>query len=345
MKKILSLILALSLIFALAACGGNKDTSSDSADTSSETVFQKPESYASVVLVTINPQLRLYLDENDVVLAVEPINDDAKALTKDLKIEGKEFKAVISEVVSAANESGFIKKGATVDFKIEEAITETVDTAEILKDASDSVNEVIIEEKIEVSIKTEDKTHVHKFSEPTCQYPATCSCGEAGAPALGHDYKNGKCTRCGHADPNAPKLSSVKTKNGSWEFDFVAEKTLNQAAFSFNENPVIFGVSLGDDFNTIYAGESPEVLAEIKKDESSVEYKGSWYWVARGSGPKPMSSFAENGATVTVTDDAGNKLILTRTSETSMKVTSSPAKFSSCVGKIPVGTILTFKAN
>ena len=44
--------------------------------------------------------------------------------------------------------------------------------------------------------------HTHTWSEATCTKPAKCECGETKGEALGHDYKDGVCTRCEGADPN-----------------------------------------------------------------------------------------------------------------------------------------------
>ncbi|MBQ8303717.1 MAG: hypothetical protein IJX79_02055, partial [Clostridia bacterium] len=78
MKKLVALLLALFLCLSLCACGksGNEGESSQAGSAA----FVKPENYASVLLVTINPQIRLYLDKDSNVLAVEPVNDDAKAV-------------------------------------------------------------------------------------------------------------------------------------------------------------------------------------------------------------------------------------------------------------------------
>lgn len=44
--------------------------------------------------------------------------------------------------------------------------------------------------------------HTHSFSEATCTEAGKCSCGETGNAALGHNYVEGSCSRCGAADPN-----------------------------------------------------------------------------------------------------------------------------------------------
>ena len=49
---------------------------------------------------------------------------------------------------------------------------------------------------------TNTSTHIHMYSEATCTNPKTCSCGDTEGEALGHDYIEGTCSRCGDSDPN-----------------------------------------------------------------------------------------------------------------------------------------------
>lgn len=44
--------------------------------------------------------------------------------------------------------------------------------------------------------------HVCEFSDPTCTEPGKCECGATSGEALGHDFDEGKCTRCDEADPD-----------------------------------------------------------------------------------------------------------------------------------------------
>ena len=51
----------------------------------------------------------------------------------------------------------------------------------------------------------------HRYTEATCKNPKTCSvCKDTVGNALGHDYRDGKCHRCGTADPDAPTTVDFK---------------------------------------------------------------------------------------------------------------------------------------
>jgi len=52
----------------------------------------------------------------------------------------------------------------------------------------------------------------HTYAEATCTEAATCHCGAASGSALGHNYEQGKCTRCNAADPDhAPADNDSQT--------------------------------------------------------------------------------------------------------------------------------------
>lgn len=348
MRKTMVLLFVFLFLFVFSACSsGNTKSPSGTGPVPScspNDDFVKPENYASVILVSINPRLRLYLDEQGKVLAAEPVNEDAVKVIKELHLEGKEFQAVIKEVVKSANENGFIKDEPTVQFEVQEVKSDTVDTVALLQEASNTTEDLATEMEIEITVKVEDTTHTHTYSESNCTTPATCSCGATKGDALGHNYVNGICSRCLSPDPDVT-YTSVKTMNGKWEFLYVGNDKLNRARLTLCEDPVIFGVGTGSNIHVIYPDEPPEILELIKQDPSSVEFGGEYYWMANGSGAIPMAAMTENGLTVTITDPAGNTLVLTRTGENTLKVTSSSDTFSEAEGKIPEGTILNFQAS
>ena len=354
MKKYLSLVLIFFSLLMLTACG--KDTKE----------FKKPENYSSVLIVTINPQFKLYLDEVGTVLAVEPLNDDAKEINDDIDFEGKNYEKVVEKIVTTANEKGFVKKNAKINLEVVEA-KEEVKKEEIINNANKIVNTTTKELKVDVTVTNEkspvvennttsDETiennkadekeankveeHIHEFSEATCTKAATCECGKTEGSALGHNYKNGKCSRCGAKDPNF-SYTAVSKKNGVWTFKFASGDNYYSAKLTLYNNANTLGFSMGMSYDLAYA-DDPELkeklISECSTMSECVKYNNKYYWVAAGSGDQIEVS--ENKTTVTLTDSSGNKLVLTRTAEKKMKVKSAPSDFGG-LGKIPTGTVLT----
>ncbi len=104
-------------------------------------IFVKPDNYATVVLVTINPQFNLYLDEASDVLAVEPVNADAKNVIGDVTQSKGKFESVINSLIAAVNKGGFVKdKEITVNFSIAEVKSDKVDADKILSNAKEAAN-------------------------------------------------------------------------------------------------------------------------------------------------------------------------------------------------------------
>lgn len=159
MKRILSLFLVTLMIIAcFVGCKQNPvhDVSSVASqlENAINNDFVKPSNYASVVVVTINPQFKLYLDANGVVLAVESVNNDAKSIESKISFENKKVEEVVNNLIVAANDSGFVKTNATIEIKITEVVDKAVDTTEILNKITTSTNDKLTELKIEAEVTT-----------------------------------------------------------------------------------------------------------------------------------------------------------------------------------------------
>ncbi len=368
MKRIPALMLALILLFTLAACGGteNPPTDTGAAGTGENQTeqFVKPENYASVLLVTINPQLRLYLDANGTVLAVEAVNEDAVEIAENISFSNQSVDSVVEKIVTAANEKGLIKEeNATIHLSVTETTSQQASPAEILNKAQSGATRATASISIPVSVQTEDKTasqqqssseptdsatsdttqtessdspapHTHSYSDATCTAPKTCSCGATEGTALGHDYKNGTCSRCNTKDPNFVSYTSVTQKNGSWTAMFLDGETLYDTSFLLYGDAWEMGYGLGDPLTSL-----PEEVQEDMKADCTL-YNGNYYYFGRGGGGE-IAALSEEGTTVTLTDESGNQLVLTRTGEDALTVKTSPSAFGD-FNKIPEGIVLTF---
>ncbi len=232
MKKVLALLLCLMVALSFCACGKADTASSDSAPTVAETDgFEKPSNYASVIVLKINPQFELYLDENNDVLAVHALNDDAKSFEKDLDLTDKGFDKVIANILKNAKDRGFLKTGATVSFEATEKKVTTINLIDVLTKASAAANQAATELELTLNVNTENKVkdsdaadtssetetpnqptgnqggntpakHTHKYVGATCTKSGQCACGSINA-ALGHTWQNAtcktpkKCITCG----------------------------------------------------------------------------------------------------------------------------------------------------
>ncbi len=144
MKKFLSCILIfVILVGCLSGCGA-----SDNKLSSADSVFVKPEKYAAIVNVSINPSFDIYLDEKAIVLGIEPKNEDAKAIDFSSYI-GVELKTAIKDLVGVICENTPINRESVALVKFvegKENILE-VDVVEIINNtcadafAKETVNE------------------------------------------------------------------------------------------------------------------------------------------------------------------------------------------------------------
>ncbi len=231
MKKTLAILMAIILVFSLVAC------KSDSTDLSSggapESTFNAPDNYAVVLLASINPKIKLYIDANKIVLALEPVNNDAKQIINDIPFENIDYQTVIKSFVSVANSKGFISGDAKINFEITDIKDTSLNANDILQNASAAASQAASGNKISLSTTVTDepiatnptssennddnndnnnnnkvpstndpaKDHKHSYSKATCTKPATCSCGATQGSTAAHNWNAATC--------KAPKTCSV----------------------------------------------------------------------------------------------------------------------------------------
>lgn len=152
MKKILAAALALCLLLALGACG-NSDRPAPADSSDEQDAFVTPAGCVTVLQITINPQFRLYLDADDKVLAVEPLNADARSVVKDVDTASGDRDAVIRSILTAAKNGGFVKNGSTVNLQVME--TEKAEGADqaLLKAAEMVVAQAAVDLNVTLTVK------------------------------------------------------------------------------------------------------------------------------------------------------------------------------------------------
>jgi hypothetical protein len=117
MKKCLSVLLVICLLAALfTGCSNSKDNSPEAS-------FVAPDNYVSVVQITINPTVNLYLDASDIILALEYVNEDAKECYSKVEKEivGQKLEAAVDKVVATANSDGYFAKNNVLTIGVVES--------------------------------------------------------------------------------------------------------------------------------------------------------------------------------------------------------------------------------
>lgn len=349
MKRILSLVLVLLMVFSFAACKKGEPSATPSEAESSESTFVAPTNYASTVIVTINPKFKLYLDALGQVLAVEPLNKEAKNVAKNIDIPNGTLQAVIDNIVLAVRDGGFIKENTKVKVEVAEIKNDLVNPETLMNTVKETTDKSFktIEATVDVSASIDEDIHIHKYSAATCTKVATCSCGATQGEKLAHKFSKGSCTVCGAADPNYKPPTTVANKKGSWVAEYVDKSgSYYKVTLTLVGTPSI-GVLIGDPLSTL-PQEAQNDIRQNKNEpgykESYIVYKGKDYWQARG-GSSNIKPFTENDDTLvlnTVLGDDG-EIVLIRTGENTLTVKSLNDKFKSVIEDIPVGTKLTFK--
>ena len=132
MKRIsLFLIMCIIILGVLSGCSNNTPS-----PLLKDEGFVKPKNYAAIVNVEINPSFDIYLDEQAIVLAIEPKNEDADKLDVS-GVVGNDLATSMRDLMSAVckNHPVSTETVALVQVLEGEEIAAEVNAVEIIKDA------------------------------------------------------------------------------------------------------------------------------------------------------------------------------------------------------------------
>lgn len=124
--------------------------------------------------------------------------------------ESSSVKGEVDIVLTADTEATYKISCYSDEVSVETVSVEKIDDTDKNEgtDSTTSTDTDISDEKAESTESTVE--HAHNWNEANCTNPKTCSdCGETSGSALGHNYSNGKCTRCGQKDPNYQSTEMV----------------------------------------------------------------------------------------------------------------------------------------
>lgn len=139
-------------------------------------------------------------------------------LSDGLKADGPE-KVYDPITASAWNEDleGTLRADATADCsKLPEYITVTVSGEEVACTYDPRTGEFLVDGGLLTGdvVITAEGTAGHSWIEADCDTPRTCAnCGLTEGEALGHDYQDGICSRCGASENNGSRVTRLSGKN------------------------------------------------------------------------------------------------------------------------------------
>lgn len=110
--------------------------------------------YVSVVRITINPQLELYLDREDRVVGVFYLNQDAEDAFSKLSMTDLSLEDAVRQIVTVSVEAGYLTEGKTitVDFVEQDEKSELPEKIEMVQTA---VKEELSEKQLTVTLEIE----------------------------------------------------------------------------------------------------------------------------------------------------------------------------------------------
>ena len=117
-----------------------------------------PEDYAAAVVITINPQIKLYLNENRMVIGTEYLNEDAKDAFSEVALEGDTLEDSMKLLVDAAVESEYLADGKDVKIEIAEIREESLNSEEICNLMESAAAAAVEEHQIEATVSVQKAT-------------------------------------------------------------------------------------------------------------------------------------------------------------------------------------------
>ena len=140
MKKLAAFLLAI-LLLTLCGCGMEMIEPAEPTEPTMAVIPTTPDgnliaptrpaastvdhsAYAMTVRIIINPEIKLQLSNEYVILAVSPSNTDAETLLADLDLVGQAYDFAVTTILEAAKDANFLKDGVGVAITVKEVADE-----------------------------------------------------------------------------------------------------------------------------------------------------------------------------------------------------------------------------
>lgn len=318
MKQFLSLLLVLTmgigLLLFLSGC-----------DRPAEDGFEKPAQYASVIQVTINPTVNLYLDTNNVILAVEYVNSDAADTYQaiETKLVGANLESGMDLVIKTAVEKGYLAQNKEVKVDLVEA-KETVAQTQVLKTAVTAIESTLAEKEIAgtVTAMTKGET-VSKEELDRADTPADTTTTTAVGTTT--SVTTTAVTTSTTTKKTTTKKGTTTTKKAAVNPQTALKKGVGYAGYKLKDGGILDEVVLQfqDDGMCQYAITSYSDIDE-GFNQGTVEYNGTTYYAIGDLGGTMEYTLTSE----TVTLHGGKTLVFTMTEDGSLKVKENNGVFT-----------------
>jgi len=134
MKKLIGLIVALTFAFTLAACQEPEEDPINGEET-------------SYLALDINPGVEFILNEDEEVVSIRLLNEDAEAVAANLELEGLPYDIAVERFIEAAIETGYIDVDSN-----ENIVTVTADDEAVQEDRRQAVEDILAERKVGAAV-------------------------------------------------------------------------------------------------------------------------------------------------------------------------------------------------
>lgn len=317
MKKILALILCVLLLASFAACAAKPN-----AD------FKAPENYTAVIKVTINPEANLYVDAQNVVLAIEYINTDAKDTYEKIenKIVGAPLDSGVKTLIDTASDAGFFADEKKVTVDIVECKMEENKKA-VLSVAASAAKQQLEEKQIAAPLDVKDNGTAidDQLYNEVVKQATTATTTTTMSTTVATTAATTVATTT--AKPTTKATTTVKptTKAPSVQYDrqYIAESP------SELPSAVAFFVKLYLQKDGTYAyGFGDYGLTDEYAGADVITYNGKKYYAQSGGGGG--GNYTISGNTVILTED---EIVLTMNANGTLTITSGDDGYLS-TGKV-----------
>lgn len=265
--------------------------------------FDVPETFdidkAAVVYVS---------DDGEVESLTCTIDKDQKTVTAQLSHFS--FYAVIEKIESGVQSTVSEESSSN-------AVSETEKPTESSKPTENNKTESNKTPVVTLPVVSSEPAHTHAFTDATCTTTKKCACGATEGKALGHDYIDDKCQRCGAIDSTYKALLS-----GHWTVEAVSDNTLYAYSFVFSGQEPFRSVGIGDNIKTLPEEFQNEILNNPADYADSIyKFENETYYVGQGGGDGITFEVDKN--TVKITIGSSGIITIERTAGDKYTVISS----------------------